>query len=292
MDTAGVNRFMAKYHTNDAIYHDLMQFKVREILLVATHYDAYILEQEGQLSEKIFEDYFHLNLSSAPRITSVSSGVHAMEKLRTHRYDMVIVMMRIADMTPFKLSREIKEEYPDLRIIMLLKDNAELNLVKQYRDELLFCDNVFVRNGDSKIFLAMVKSIEDRINVAEDTRIGLVRVILLVENSIRYYSRYLPILYSEVIKQTQSLIRTESPIEMKKVLRMRARPKILLAKNFEDAMAIVEKFHLYMLCVISDVEFDKNGKSDSKAGISMSTTGLIIEKKHAVPGMFFQKLRC
>ena len=255
-----------QYKTDNDIYHDLMQFRVREILLVATIYDAFILEEEGRLTEKIFGEYHQLNLSTAPRITSVSFGEEALEILRYRRFDMVILTMRIDEISPFELARKIREENSAIPILLLLNDNTEIRLVEGRKDRLKHFDKVFVWNGDSKIFLAMIKYIEDKINVVKDTRIGLVRVILLVEDSVRYYSRYLPILYSEIMRQTQRIIADEGLGEAKKLLRMRARPKVLMAESYEEAVELIDRYHDCLLALISDVRFPERGVNDGEAG--------------------------
>jgi CheY-like chemotaxis protein len=185
-----VTELIKRNRTDDQIYHDLMKFKVREILLVATVYDAFILEEEDILTERIFGEYHQLNLSSAPRITNVSFGPEALEMLASHSFDMVILTMRIDEITPFELSRGIREINPNIPILLLLNDNTEIGLIRDMGVRLQYIDKVFVWNGDSKIFLAMIKYIEDKLNVDTDTQVGHVRVILLVEDSIRYYSRY------------------------------------------------------------------------------------------------------
>jgi len=247
-----------------------MQFRVREILLVTTAYDAFILEQEDQLTEKIFGEYYKLNLLTAPRITSVSSGTEALQALRTRRFDMVILTMRINEMSPFELSEKIKVDYPDIPVFLLLYDNSDIAFVRKRGYKLVGIDKVFVWNRDSKIFLAMIKFVEDKLNVDNDTKIGLVRVILLVENSVRYYSKYLPQLYTEVIKQTQRIMKEESLDEMTMILRLNARPKVLMATNYEEAVSIFEKYKDYLLCLISDVKFPKEGKTNDHAGIQLA----------------------
>src|SRR5438876_4886288 len=208
-----------KYKSDSEIYHGLMQFRVREILLVTTVYDAFILEQEDQLTEKIFGEYYKLNLLTAPRITSVSKGEDALQILRERHFDMVILTMRINDMPPFELSPKIKSLDSKIPVFLLLYDNNDIILLRS-RKETAGIDRVFVWNRDSKIFLAMIKYIEDKTNVDNDTKMGLVRVILLIENSIRYYSRYLPALYNEIILQTQRLMKEDRLDEMKKILRL------------------------------------------------------------------------
>lgn len=258
-----------QHKTDNEIYHDLMQFKIREILLVATIYDAFILEEEDKLTEKIFGEYNQLNLSTAPRITSVSLGEEALEILKKRSFDMVILTMRIYETTPFELSKKIKELHPSIPILLLMNDNAEIALLKEKEARLTHLDKIFVWNGDSKIFLAMIKYVEDKINVVKDSKIGHVRVILLVEDSIRYYSRYLPTLYSEIMQQTQRIIADEHLVEIKKLLRMRARPKVLMASSYEEAISIFEEYKDNLLCIISDVKFPKGGVKDEQAGLKL-----------------------
>jgi CheY-like chemotaxis protein len=269
-----------QFITDDDIYHDLMAFKVKEILLITTRYDAFALQQESQLPEQLFGEYFQLNLSNAPRITSVTNGADGLEALRRLPIDLVILMMRIEGASPFELARKIRQIDDSVPILLLLKDNTEIRLLGSNAEKSSGIDNCFVWNGESKIFIAMIKYVEDKINVVNDTKIGLVRVVLLVEDSVRYYSRYLPQLYSEIIKQTQRLIAEEHLVQLKKLLRMRARPKVLMAKSYEDAVEIISRYGEFLLCVISDVKFMRNGILDDKAGID-----LIKLVKHQTPDL-------
>ena len=264
-----ISRLFTSYKSDDEIYHDLMQFRVREILLVATIYDAFILEQEGKLTELIFGEYYQLNLSTAPRVTSVAFGEEALKLLDKRRFDMVILTMRIDEMSPFELCAKIREKDADIPVLLLLSDDKDLALIENEGDRLKLFDRIFTWNGDAKVLLAMIKYIEDKINVVNDTRIGLVRVILLVEDSIHYYSRYLPVLNTEIMKQTQKLIADENLDEMKKLLRMRTRPKVLVADSYEEAVEIFERYRDYLLCVISDVKFPRKGKIDERGGIKL-----------------------
>ena len=264
-----LNELFRKHKSDNEIFHDLIQFKVREILIVTTIYDAFILEQEDRLTEQIFGDYYQLNLSTAPRVTSASSGEEALEQLGERQFDLVVLTMRINDMTPFELSKKIRAKNESIPIFLLLYDNAHLQLLRDIKSRLDDIDKVFVWNRDSKIFLAMIKFAEDKRNVVNDTKLGLVRVVLLVENSIRYYSRYLPTLYTEIIRQTQRLISDEHLDDMKKILRMSVRPKVLMAVDYEEAIDIFHKYKDYLLCVISDVRFKREGKPDEHAGIKL-----------------------
>jgi CheY-like chemotaxis protein len=264
-----LSELIRQNRTDHEIYHELIQARVREILLVASIYDAFILEEEDKLTEKIFGEYYQLNLSNAPRITSVTFAEEALEMLERRSFDMVILTMRIDGVSPFELAKRIKDITPSIPILLLLNDNTEIGLLAERKDLHRDLDKIFVWNGDSKIFLAMIKYIEDKLNVVKDTKIGLVRVILLVEDSIRYYSSYLPTLYTEIMKQTQRIIADEHLDEMKKLLRMRTRPKVLMAESYEEAIEIIDEYSDYMLCLISDISFPREGKKDPQAGVQL-----------------------
>ena len=264
-----LQKFLNKHNSDRDIYHDLMQYKVREILLVANLYDAYIIEEEGRFFEQVTGEYHQLNLSSAPRITGVSTPEEALEKLQEKHFDMVIVMMGVEKSTPIQLSRIIKQIYNNIPIFMLLNNNSDIALFEDGKKPITSIDKVFVWNGDSKVFLAMVKYNEDKVNVGNDTKIGMVQVILLVEDSAKYYSRYLPILYSIVIEQTQHLIEEVNTDELYKLLKMRVRPKILLASTYTEAINLFNQYKDNLLCLISDVKFEKDGEMDNRAGLKL-----------------------
>ncbi len=264
-----LQKFLVKHHSDRDIYHDLMPYKVREILLVANLYDAYIIEQEGKFFEQVRGEYYQLNLSSAPRITGVSTPEEALEKLQEKHFDLVIVMMGVDKTTPVNLSRIIKKIYHNIPIFLLLNNNSDISLFEDKSKHLNSIDKIFVWNGDSNVFLAMVKYIEDRMNVENDIQVGMVRVILLVEDSAKYYSRYLPILYSIVIEQTRHLIEEVNADETHKLLKMRVRPKILLATDYNEALTLFDKYRENLLCLISDVKFEKYGKLDPYAGLNL-----------------------
>ncbi len=262
-------KLLSKHSTERDIFHDLMPFKVKEILLVANLYDTYVFEQEGRFSENILGEYYHLNLTSTPRITGVADNSEVMEHLNNKHYDLVILMMGLNKRTPIALSKIIKRKYPYIPIFLLLNNNLDISLLKEKPSMLESVDNHFVWNGDSKIFYTMVKHIEDKVNAKNDTTIGMVRVILLVEDSSKYYSRYLPLLYDTIRNQTRLLIGDITTDGLYKVLRLRARPKVLLASNFEDAITIYEEYKDNLLCVISDVSYPKDGKLCNNAGIEL-----------------------
>jgi CheY-like chemotaxis protein len=269
MEKNKIHEIFRKYKSENEIFHDLMPVRMREILLVATIYDAFTLEQDGLISEMIFTEFYQLNLFHAPRITSASSDDEALEKLSTRHFDLVIIISRIHRADSCELSKRIKSGFPNMPVLLLLNDNAGIGALARNDELRRHFDSVFVWNGNCEIFLAMVKYIEDKINVFNDTRIGHVRVILLVEDSLRYYSRYLPLLYTEIMKQTQRLVSEEQSDELKKVLRRRARPKVLLASTYEEAISVIENFRDYLLCVISDVSYPRDGKMQEDAGIRL-----------------------
>ncbi|MCK5823618.1 MAG: hypothetical protein KAG95_06415, partial [Bacteroidales bacterium] len=258
--------FLNRYNANRDIFHDLMSFKVKEILLIATLYDAYTLEKEGRFTENILGEYHQLNLTAVPRITGVTTYEEAKKQLKNKHFDLIIIMVGNDKNKPIVVSKKLKNIFPYIPIYLLLNNNMEINY---FRDKLISIDRIFVWNGDSTVFFAMVKLLEDKVNIENDTKIGYVKVILLIEDSEKYYSRYLPILYSSVMEQTQRLIEDVSTDDLYKVLRLRARPKILLASNYEDAIEIFNNYSDSMLCLISDVKFKKKGKLDDKAGFSL-----------------------
>ncbi len=263
-----LNYYYNKFKFGEDIFHQLMQKRVREILLVSTFYDAFIFEQDGRLSEQIFGEYRQLNLSTTPRITSVPTGEEALLKMKEQDFDLVITMMRIGEVGPFQLAKAIKQDCPDLPVLLLLNVASDYVIWESHPNEKQYIDDVFLWNGDTKLFLAMVKSVEDKMNVEYDTSHGLVRVILLVEDSVHYYSLFLPSLYAVVMKQTQKLIEEEVS-DINKRLRMRIRPKVLLVHDYDEALELYEKYSEYLLCLISDVRYKVNGEVDAHAGIKL-----------------------
>ncbi len=258
-----------KNKTDRDIFQELMPTKVKEVLLVATLYDSYSIVREGQFSDKIFGEYLQLNLYAAPRFTSVNSREDALLMLKHKDFDIVIVMVGVDKDTPVESAREIRIVRPKVPLLLLVNNNADLRYFQVEGSKHDFIDRIFVWNGNSNVFLAMIKYIEDKKNVARDTQNGNVRVILLVEDSIQYYSRYLPMLFTTVMTQTQILVKEDAKDELDKILRMRARPKVLLVSTYEEAVQIINSYKKYMLCVISDVKFEKNGVDDEDAGIDL-----------------------
>lgn len=264
-----LQRFLNKYTYNRDIYHDLMPFKVKEILLISSLYDAYSIESEGRFSEHMLGQYGQLNLTSFPRITGVSSINQALKLLEQKNFELVIYMVGVDKKTPLVICEEIKKAYPFLPIFLLLNSSAETGFFTERIDDIHFIDKIFTWTGDASIFFSMIKLLEDKINAENDTELAKVRVILLVEDSPVYYSRYLSFLYRVLMEQTKSVIDDVSTDELYKVLRMRARPKILLANNYEEAVDIIDKYREYLTCLITDVKFDRNGVFDEQAGLTL-----------------------
>jgi hypothetical protein len=264
-----LQKFLNKQNASRDIFHDLMPFKVKEILLVATLYDAYAIEKEGHFPEHILGEYHQLNLTSMPRITGVSSYAEALEQLKSKHFDLVILMIGTDWHIPVQIGSKVKKDFPYIPIYVLLNNDREVTRFKQHSPYIEIIDRIFVWNGDSKIFFTMVKQLEDKVNVENDTSIGLVKVILLVEDSEMYYSRYLPLLYSNVMEQTRRIIDDVSTDDLFKVLRLRARPKILLATTYEQAMDIFELYKEHLLCLITDVKYHREGTMDAEAGFRL-----------------------
>jgi hypothetical protein len=260
--------FFNKRIIDKYIYFDMMKYKVKEILFVATLYDAFILENEDSFFEQFMGEIYQYSLFSLPRITGVVSPEEALELLDTTPFDIAVLMVGIDQEAPIELSEKIKQKKPDLPIYLLLNQKSNIRYFEEITPLSNTIDKLFTWNGDSQIFFAMVKSTEDYINVDNDTKIGLVRVILLIEDSVQYYSKYLQMLYSIVFGRVQQLLTEVEKNELDKICKMRSRPKIILAKNYEEASYILRKYQDFMLCVITDMEFDKDGKLDKTAGIN------------------------
>jgi len=267
-------------------FRDMMQHRVHEILLISSLYDAFKMEEDGRLGEMIFTEYQDMNLSSAPRITRVSTADHALRKLRARHYDLVITMTHISDMDPFRLGRKIKKISADIPVILLASNSREYAWVKQRVDNTTGIDRAFIWFGDSSIFTAIVKYIEDGMNASRDIIKGGVRAIIVVEDSPKFYSIFLPMLYRVIINTTHKLMKHEYNDELR-LFRMRSRPKILLATTYEEALALYRKYQKYLLAVITDVRYPRKGKLDPHAGEAFIR---ILQKKNPSMPMIMQSM--
>ena len=247
-------------------FQDLMLYRIHEILLIASPYDAYILEQDGKLTEQILSEYIGMNLSYAPRVWNTTSGKSAIEMLSKRNFDLVIIMMRIADINSIELGEKIRKKYPKKPIILLAFDESEIKRITIKQKNIF--DQIFIWFGDSNVFPAIIKLIEDKKNIKRDIRKADIRAILVIEDTPKYYSSLLPVLYKEIIYHTKQLI-NESFNDTQKLLHMRARPKIILSTNYEDAMNFINKYHLNILGIVSDIRFPINNKKSKNAGIKL-----------------------
>ena len=263
-----LNLFFNKQIIDKYVYLDMMKFQVKEILFVATLYDAFILEIEDGFFEKFMGEIFQYTLFRLPRITAVTSSEEAMELLDTVMFDFAVVMVGIDEKAPVTLCSEIKSKKPQLPVFLLLNQKSNLKHFDEIASESNIIDKLFVWNGDSQILFAIFKSLEDMANVENDTHMGLVRVILLIEDSPKYYSKYLPMLYSIVFGQVVQVLAEIERNELYKMSKIRSRPKILLARNYEEAIFIFNKYKDNMLCIISDMEFNREGVLNKTAGVS------------------------
>ncbi|MGD9315086.1 MAG: phosphoenolpyruvate synthase PpsA, partial [Desulfobacterales bacterium] len=220
------------------VFHELMAKKVTEILLVSSPYDAFIMEEEGRLAERIIHEYRGLNLSRPPMLTWVSSAREALNVLKQKKFDLVITMPQVDETDAYELGRQIKTKFTDLPVFLMIQNTSRHLLDRKYTDRTSI-DRIYVWSGNSDLLLALIKNLEDRLNVAYDTRRARVRVIILVEDSPIYYSSLLPLLYKEIVSQTQAVME-ESLNDEHRILRMRARPKILVARNYEEAVELYQ----------------------------------------------------
>jgi hypothetical protein len=249
------------------IYLDMMRYKIKHILFVSTFYDAFTLESEDSFFAKFMGEIYQYSLFSVPRITGASTSEEALELLETTHFDLVILMAGMDRDAPILLSEQIRERNESLPIYLLLNRKSEIKYYEELIPTIRSVDRLFVWSGDSLILFSIVKLTEDNVNVENDTRIGLVRVILLIEDSPIYYSKYIQILYDIVFDHVRHLLPEVEQNELDKISKMRSRPKILHARNYEEATAIFNKYRDFMLCIISDMEFDRSGRMDKFAGV-------------------------
>jgi CheY-like chemotaxis protein len=256
-----------RYEFHDTSFNLLMQKRIYKVLLVCSNYDAFMLEEDGRIDEQIFNEYVSLNLRYPPIFLQADSAKKAFEILEAENIDLIISMLSIGDIDTFELARRIKDKYPKKPIVVLTYFSREVSLKIEHEDTSSI-DYVFCWLGNADILLAIIKLIEDRMNAEYDVETVGVQSILLVEDSIRYISSYLPNIYKIVLKQSREFMR-EAHNEHQKMLRMRGRPKILLATNYEDAITLYEKYKNNLLGVISDISYKRDGKKDQQAGIRL-----------------------
>lgn len=259
--------FTSQFDKNFRLFLELMAIKIQEILLISSPYDAFRIEEDGSLASRIINEYSGLNLSKPPRVTRLASATEALSLLAQKDFDMVIVTPHLDDMDVFSLALEIKKIRPLVPVYLLAHSSRG---IYPRPDHVNFegIDKIFIWSGNSDLLLAIIKNAEDHLNVDFDTKRGHVPALLYVEDSPLYYSTLLPYMYKEVVKQTQAVLETGLN-EEHRLLKMRARPKILLARNYEEATQLYEQYGPFLLSVISDTRFPHNDTMDDDAGISL-----------------------
>lgn len=270
-------RVVSDFDPHFKIFHELMPFKVQEILLVSSLYDAFIMEEDGSLATRLIHEYRGLNLSKAPRITRVSTPQEAIELVSRNPFDMVITMPYLGSMNAFELGEEIKKIKPEIPVILVAH-----NIRSTFPDKVDSngVDSTFLWCCEADLLLAIIKNVEDHRNVDADIERAMVRVIIYVEDSPIYRSILLPMIYNEVVRQTQSVL-DESLNERHRLLRMRARPRILMATNYEEVMQLYERYKPYVFGIISDARFRKGGELRGDAGSSF--LGHVLSEIHDLP---------
>ncbi len=265
------------------LFHALMPCRVREVLLVSSAYDAFLLEEDGPLTRRVFATFSELDLSWAPRITHASSSADALALLKRRPFQLVLVATSLQGVDAAEVGRAIREQHPDLPIVLMVFDEAQLAGFDEPDAPSCF-DEVFLWSGDAGMLIAVVKLIEDSLNVQHDVKGGDVQVILVVEDRVRTYSNFLALLYPEMLRQSRSLV-AEGVNEWHRLLRIHARPKIILVKTFEQAIQICDRWADNLMGVISDVSFPRDGREQEDAGVELAR---IVRQRDDPPPMLLQ----
>ncbi len=251
----------------DTSFVNLMTKRIFNVLLVANPYDAFMLEDDGRIDEKIFMEYMNLSLRYPPRFTQVSTEEETWKQLRNTTFDLVIVMPGTDNSDTFDIARTIKKKYAHIPLVVLTPFSHGITARMEHEDLSIF-EYVFCWLGNTDLLVSIIKLIEDKMNLEHDIKEVGVQMILLVEDSIRFYSSVLPNLYKFVLKQSQEFA-TEALNAHQRTLRMRGRPKIVLARSYEEAMHLYNRYEKNVLGVITDARYPKEGVVDPLAGIKL-----------------------
>ncbi|WP_019538588.1 PEP/pyruvate-binding domain-containing protein [Proteiniphilum acetatigenes] len=270
-----INRFRFR----DTPFVKLMNKRIYNILMVASRYDMFILEDDGRVDEQIFNEYTSLNLRYPPRFTQVASGKEALAELKQNHYELIICMPNMDNSDTFDLAKQIKARYSEIPVVLLTPFSKAVTQSLR-KSDLSGIDYVFSWLGDTDLLLAIIKIIEDRMNVEHDVKTVGVQTVMLVEDSVRFYSTALPLLYKFVLSESKEFSK-EALNDHLRMLRMRGRPKILLARNYEEAVTYYKKYGDNMLGVISDMSFNIDGEKDKLAGKRLGEW--IRKKDHYIP---------
>ena len=259
---------LSQLYLKDTAFQNLMQKRIFNVLLVASPYDAFMMEEDGRVEEHLYFEYVSLNLSSPPRVTRVATTEEAIAQLEQKRYDLIIMMPGVDVSQTFSGAKDIKKIYADIPIVVLTPFSKEVSR-RLSNEDFAGVDYVFSWLGNVDLLLAIIKLLEDKMNADNDINEVGVQMILLVEDSVRFYSSVLPNLYKFLLKQSL-IFSTEALNEHEQMLRMRGRPKVMLARDYEEAVELYERFGRNMLGVITDVSFMREGKKDSQAGLKLA----------------------
>ena len=259
---------LSQLYLKDTAFQNLMQKRIFNVLLVASPYDAFMMEEDGRVEEQLYFEYVSLNLSSPPRVTRVATTEEAIAQLEQKRYDLIIMMPGVDVSQTFSGAKDIKKIYADIPIVVLTPFSKEVSR-RLSNEDFAGVDYVFSWLGNVDLLLAIIKLLEDKMNADNDINEVGVQMILLVEDSVRFYSSVLPNLYKFLLKQSL-IFSTEALNEHEQMLRMRGRPKVMLARDYEEAVELYERFGRNMLGVITDVSFMREGKKDSQAGLKLA----------------------
>ena len=266
MKVPDINTINKHFVTNTS-FELLMQKRINKVLLICSNYDAFMLEEDGRIDEQIFNEYVSLNLRHPPYIIQATNITEAFKLLEEEQFELIITMLNIGKGSAFTLAKRIKSEYKHIPIVVLTHFSKEVSLQLE-KEDLSAIDYVFSWLGNTEILLAIIKLIEDRMNAHHDVNDVGVQSILLVEDSIRFYSAYLPNIYKIIFSQSEKFM-TEGANAHQQMIKMRGRPKILLATNYEDAINIYNEYKDNMLGVISDISYKKGGVKDPNAGFEL-----------------------
>ena len=248
----------------DTPFANLMNKRIYNVLLIATKYDAFMLEDDGRVDEQIFNEYTSLSLSYPPRFTQVTTEDEALAELKNRNFELIICMPNMDNRDIFSVAKEIKVHYPNIPIVVLTPFSKEVSK-RLANEDLRAIDYVFSWLGNAELLLAIIKLLEDKMNAPHDVASVGVQIILLVEDSVRFYSSALPHLYRFVLEQSQEFSKEALNAHLQK-LRMRGRPKIKLARTYEEAVRIFEQYQDNILGIVSDMSFMHNGEKDPYAG--------------------------
>ncbi len=267
MTGSPIVQFSRKYYFDDIPFSKLMRKRIHKVLLIASNYDAFILESDGRIDERIFNEYTSLNLSNPPEFIQVPSEELAFIALESEHIDLVICMLTLEDSDSFELAKNIKKKKPAIPIVVLTPFSREVTL-KLSNEDLSIIDYIFSWLGNPDLLVAIIKLLEDKMNVEYDALEVGVQVVLLVEDSIRFYSSYLPNIYKIIFQQTNSFM-TEGLNDHQRMMRKRGRPKLVMATTYEEAITLFDKYEKNLLGIISDINYKRNRHEDPEAGFRL-----------------------